>query len=79
MYKGFQIRYMLVDHIPIMYLTYTLSCTSEPFIKMTSFFKKKVYVGVYDRYMLGTCLGNIYPASNTDVQGVSEDLRYMLA
>ena len=54
MYKGFQARYMVVEHIPIMYLTCTLSCTFR-FLYIA-----KVYVGVYDRYMSGTCLRHIY-------------------
>jgi len=39
----------MVEHIPIIYLTCTLSCTCA---EKTS----EVYVEVYDRYILGTCL-----------------------
>ena len=46
--------------------------------KMRGLNINKVYVEVYDRYMLGTCSSNIYPISNPDVQRLCGELRYML-
>ena len=112
-------------HVPIMYLTHTLTSTSGSFNEgdhlvkrtVTSFCRliarflhrqsdmnlrglqifapkrhdnsqkvkkmrglniNKVYVEVYDRYMIGTCSNIIYPISNPDVQRLCGELRYML-
>ncbi len=39
--------------------------------------EQEVYVKVYVRYMIGTCLANMYLPCSHDILGLSRGLRYM--
>ena len=76
--SGLQGRYMFAKHVPIMYLTYTLTYTSCSFLRRILYIYNKVYDEVHDGYMLGICSNNIYPIQNPFVQRLCIVLRYML-
>ena len=64
-------RYMFVQHVPIMYLTYTYHLSFMTELWGTCW--------VYIRYMLGICLDNMYRLLSPITIGVKPLLRYMMA
>ena len=68
---------MLFEHIPNIYPSCTSSYTLLYIYKILCRNEQKVYIKVYVRYMIGTCLANMYLPCSHDILRLSRGLRYM--